>query len=538
METYATQYTHAVADPKGWQQWSHPSAAEKYSPEAIREGLRTTSSRASGRELDTVSSRIPIEFKGSSIHGKQRSGLRGVHRLDQVTDKERAWARFIQRPIETKMDFFRTEQLRPNIEVGGDYNQYLVSEYGMHLTADPYRHPVQIMQDSIRERLNPANAVSREDLSRRYLLQDDLVSQNLDKQRLAEAAVKQMASMDQTQMISAGNQHDPFYRRDDVADTVRVRYPVRFHEPRRRGGGGDRYEGDGDDRSIRSGSTAESGGPPPPPATPSTSHDAVGARSTTSSAITHVSSQVGTQGLEPERQEPLTLSTPTITGFSVTSSRGQTNDPPASTALVEHHRAYLGPSERIQGINPMISGVNTTNSTNSGSSAQSFIGETTHRTGRVSLDSNITEEPFYTPDVPSRRNSMSTADRWRLSEPLTPDKEIAAAKRLMETFPDSVLQKRLARKFNLTPRISENTKREVNDVLVNARTRTAKKLIKQIKSSHQKGKRYSLSPVQHRSLLGDMEAESLTPMKAKISKKKTFYRSPVMTRSRTNLKKR
>jgi len=183
------EHTHNQQEPMTWAQWTHPSAVETNSIEKIREGLKPPSAFRQNQELESGGTRSDIEQKGVRLTGLQRWGVGLEARADTLHDQEELWAGNPQYPVEKVTDFFSADFMRPGYEVGSDFNDYLVSQYGVILNANPYMHPAQQMVAAQREALNPTSAVSREDLARRYLLKDNLKQEYVDLQRATEDVV-------------------------------------------------------------------------------------------------------------------------------------------------------------------------------------------------------------------------------------------------------------------------------------------------------------------------------------------------------------
>jgi hypothetical protein len=169
--------------------WQHRFS--HYTRNEIEEGIRSRQTCVGGtRLLEGPRTNLLNELKGSRIAGLQREGVPMNALMADQGLEHWIFSAQINNPIRHALDFRPSGELRGNFELGSDANDFLASEYGIQLQADPYRDPRHVMIDSIREKQHPEEAFSRQDLANRYFLTAGTQAQSLQNERGAPEEIR------------------------------------------------------------------------------------------------------------------------------------------------------------------------------------------------------------------------------------------------------------------------------------------------------------------------------------------------------------
>lgn len=169
--------------------WQHRFS--HYTRNEIEHGIRSRQTCVGGtRLLEGPRTNLLNELKGSRVAGLQKEGIPMDALMADQGLEHWIFSAQINNPIRHALDFRPSGELRGNFELGSDANDFLASEYGIQLQADPYRDPRHVMIDSIREKQHPEEAFSRQDLANRYFLTAGTQAQSLQNERGAPEEIR------------------------------------------------------------------------------------------------------------------------------------------------------------------------------------------------------------------------------------------------------------------------------------------------------------------------------------------------------------
>jgi len=159
--------------------WEHDYSG--YGPAEVRRGLEERNS-AFIPQRGMSDSNQALEIQATRMTGVQKEGIAYDALIGEAAVEHRVWAGQIQNPIVSTLDFYPSYHFRGNFEVGCDLNDFVTSEYGAILQADPFRTPKEVMIDNLREQNYPDAAFSRQDLANRYFLMANIESKSMTTQ--------------------------------------------------------------------------------------------------------------------------------------------------------------------------------------------------------------------------------------------------------------------------------------------------------------------------------------------------------------------